>query len=312
MNIDQLKYFLKLAERNHMARTADDLYISEAALSKSIMRLEDEVGAKLFDRTGRNIALNDMGRIFLPYAQTAVKAVSDGISELSQVTGSQKIRMQSTPMVLFPGLFDSILEKFPDISISDSLDADAQLIENLLSGKTALCMTNRLLSHPHITRYPVRQEPLFLVTNAEYPLLSQGFVTADQLKDEKIINTRVKASMHKNIIDLFASCKIKLNMPFLICNLNEILSFVARGLGVSIMPSSIFRDLMNREFLSKTRDNIRTIAIVDGNGSSITVSTALYWCDHHDCKMINDLRILIIKYFRNHRIDEFRNPLLDQ
>lgn len=312
MNIDQLKYFLKLAERNHMAHAADDLYISEAALSKSIMRLEDEVGAKLFDRTGRNIVLNDMGRTFLPYAEKAVKAISDGISELSQVAGSQKIKMQSMPMVLFPGLFDAILERFPDISISDSLDADVQLIENLLSGKTALCMTNRMLSNPHINRHPLRQEPLFLVTNAEHPLLSQGFVTADQLKDEKIINTRVKASMHKNIIDLFASCKIKLNMPFLICNLNEILSFVARGLGVSIMPSSIFRDLINREFLSEIRDTIRTIPIVDSSGVSITVSTALYWCDHQDFNMINDLRALIIKYFNEHRADEFEGSLLTQ
>ena len=84
MELLQLTYFLELAESEHVTKTAEKLMISQPALSLTIRRLEDELGAALFDRNGRNIRLNENGRLFRTYAEDALRLLQEGKSELSQ------------------------------------------------------------------------------------------------------------------------------------------------------------------------------------------------------------------------------------
>lgn len=64
MQIIQLHYFCTVARCNNMSRAADELWISQSALSKSISSLEEELGVKLFERVGRSIRLNQAGRLY--------------------------------------------------------------------------------------------------------------------------------------------------------------------------------------------------------------------------------------------------------
>lgn len=312
MNLDQLKYFLKLAETNHMAHAANELYISEAALSKSIIRLEDEIGTKLFDRTGRNILLNDMGKQFLPYAQSAVSSISNGISCLQETLSSRRIRLQSMSMVIFPGLSDAIFKDFPEVSVITSYDPDPILIENLISGKTDLSLTRSIISSPKIYRHVVSNEGLLLVTNRNHHLASHDTVSIDDFIEERIINTVTKASMHKTILNILSSAKQKSSPSFLLSNLNEILSFVSKGMGVGIMSSYLFHDLINREFISSIRDNICIIPIVYDDGSPIYIPTTLYWCGDYDSPAKKDLRDFIINFFKQNPSSDLESKLLDK
>ena len=69
MNQRQLEYFISLAETNNMTTTADRLFVSQAAISKSLSELEDELGCRLFTRTGKRLAINEQGLLFLPMAK---------------------------------------------------------------------------------------------------------------------------------------------------------------------------------------------------------------------------------------------------
>lgn len=65
MDLLQLKYFQKVAQLKHLTQAANKLYISQPALSQTIARLEKDIGVPLFNRTGRQINLNEYGRVFL-------------------------------------------------------------------------------------------------------------------------------------------------------------------------------------------------------------------------------------------------------
>ena len=69
MDLLQLRYFLKLAEHQHVTKTANILHISQPALSSTIKKLENELGAPLFERNGRNIVLSAYGEIFRTYVE---------------------------------------------------------------------------------------------------------------------------------------------------------------------------------------------------------------------------------------------------
>ena len=76
MNLNQLQYFKILAQEEHYTRAAQMLSITQPSLSHAIAQLEEELGTRLFEKKGRNIVLTRYGKLFLPYVEESLKAVS--------------------------------------------------------------------------------------------------------------------------------------------------------------------------------------------------------------------------------------------
>jgi LysR family transcriptional regulator, transcription activator of glutamate synthase operon len=85
----QLKYFKKIAEAQSMTRVAEEIHISQSALSKTIRTLETELGVKLFDREGKYIKLNENGKIFLKYVNRNLQSLEDAKKELSDYNSNR-------------------------------------------------------------------------------------------------------------------------------------------------------------------------------------------------------------------------------
>ncbi|MBT2673194.1 LysR family transcriptional regulator [Streptomyces sp. ISL-14] len=82
MDWHQINYFQKVASVQHITRAAEQLSISQPALSRSISKLEDELGVQLFDRKGRNIYLNRYGKMFLNRVEQSIKQIEIGKQEI--------------------------------------------------------------------------------------------------------------------------------------------------------------------------------------------------------------------------------------
>lgn len=116
MELHQIECFIELSKFQNVSVTAEQLNISQPAVSKTIALLEHELGCKLFDRVGRRIVLNDSGRAFLGYAQEAVK-------NLSQAREAVKSCDYQPSGIITVGLFsyighladcmDAFIQKFP-------------------------------------------------------------------------------------------------------------------------------------------------------------------------------------------------------
>lgn len=85
MDVQQMRYFLDVAETEHMTRSADRLHVAQPALSRSIARLEKEVGARLFARAGRGIALTEEGRVLQAHLAAALDEIDQARSEIDAI-----------------------------------------------------------------------------------------------------------------------------------------------------------------------------------------------------------------------------------
>ncbi|MGL5094233.1 MAG: LysR family transcriptional regulator, partial [Planctomycetia bacterium] len=83
MELQQLRYFLKVAEVENFTRAADVLAVSQPALSRAVASLEAELGRPLFERQGRRLALTDAGRLFLMRTKQIVSLVDDAKAEIA-------------------------------------------------------------------------------------------------------------------------------------------------------------------------------------------------------------------------------------
>lgn len=124
MEFLQLSYFQKVARSGNLTRTAKTLYISPAALSTTISRLEKELGVPLFDRNGNSIALNDSGRLFLHYVDRILSDADQAVKEL-QHRRSCELRLATTSPNVFSGLLTDFYNECPEaVVVNHTLHVD--------------------------------------------------------------------------------------------------------------------------------------------------------------------------------------------
>ena len=90
MELTQLRYFKKVAKTEHITKAAEELHITQPALSRTISRLEEQVGVRLFDRNNNKIRLNSFGYVFLKRVERAFSELDDGLKEVSDMYSLDK------------------------------------------------------------------------------------------------------------------------------------------------------------------------------------------------------------------------------
>lgn len=110
MSITRLRYFCVVAETENMTRAAEQLHIAQPSLSKHIMRLEEELGTALFDRTPARISLNEFGKLYLPYVKEALSLLDRGEATVKQASGDKTIALRVVST--FVGLPSIMMERY--------------------------------------------------------------------------------------------------------------------------------------------------------------------------------------------------------
>ena len=140
MDLLQLKYFCRLAELQHVTRTAQELNISQPSLSITVRKLEKELGAPLFLREGRNISLSPYGKAFLEYVEPAMMALENGRSAVMDMWNKDDLSL--TIGILDPYSWRDIIHGFtasyPNVSLNVLSIDYAQYIDSLLDGRLDL------------------------------------------------------------------------------------------------------------------------------------------------------------------------------
>lgn len=120
MELLQLRYFLEVAERQHLNKTAQEMLVTPSAISSSLARLEKEIGVKLFDRVGRNIRLNRYGKIFQTYAKQVFTALDNAQAEIREAQNLKgcSISVAVTNPILWNHSLSAFSMEHPEISVS--------------------------------------------------------------------------------------------------------------------------------------------------------------------------------------------------
>ncbi len=152
-HLSQYRIFYEVARCGNISRAAKNLYISQPAISKSVSKLEESLGTKLFTRSSRGVRLTPEGRILYEHIDSAFNEISQGENELRRIKdfhlGQLRIGVSNTlcRYVLLPYL-KGFVEKYPHVTISIDSQPTARTLEMLESGKIELGLVARP-KNPH-------------------------------------------------------------------------------------------------------------------------------------------------------------------
>ena len=120
MELDQLRYFLQVAERGNFTRAAEDMTISQSALSRSIQKLEEELGQPVFERKTRAVTLTEAGVLLQSRAEQILTILADTKAEITDDGQSGRVRIGAIPTIapyFLPDLLRQFSSEFPNAAL---------------------------------------------------------------------------------------------------------------------------------------------------------------------------------------------------
>lgn len=180
MDFRDLAYFETIAETGHLGRAAEKLNRSQPALSKSIQRLEESLGARLFQRDGRRIKLTDVGELLLARGKQLRINIAETEREVRDYANGLvgNIRLgcaASMAEYLLPQLAEELLNRAPKLTLKLSIGQDDVLRESLRAGRLDAIICPLVTNDPELKIYPVLQDEAVVVASADHPIFSTPF-----------------------------------------------------------------------------------------------------------------------------------------
>ncbi|MBQ8281559.1 MAG: LysR family transcriptional regulator [Lachnospiraceae bacterium] len=287
MDLLQLRYFKRVAEFENITRAAESLSVAQPAISKMIKQLENELNGPLFDRIGRNIVLNDRGRLLLNYATDILHNV-DRIYENLQTGVSKKEKIFFSVSVcssLIPQILSKFTSKHPDYQIVISTKNDYSPVD--------LELFQSLHEINEKDSFTILKEDIVLAVPNEHPLATRNTVRLHELSDLPIIGLKQEKSLTKLMEPFFKLADFTPNMSLEIDNPETLRKLVNMGYGASFIPRLTWIDAGS--------ENIRLIPI-----------------EYPSCYRYINLRIKkgyvsdATKCFKDFLIDFFENDIKEQ
>ncbi|MCM3725457.1 LysR family transcriptional regulator [Neobacillus cucumis] len=238
MELLQLQYFQTVARLEHMTRAAEELQIAQPSLSKTIARLEEDLGVSLFDRKNRQLQLNHYGRLFLERVNRVFLELNEGKREIEDELerGQTQITLAvSIPKVL-PDLLSSFLKEFPDIKFQQVLESTSSMKSLLEKAEIDFCISSVEIEGSDIVWEPLMTEQIYLVVPPEHPLAKREKIYLNEVKDEPFISMNTGFGF-RNLTDEFChKAGFVPNIAFEGDEPGVIGDLVRQGLGVAFIP----------------------------------------------------------------------------
>lgn len=189
MELTQLRHFVVVARTENITKAAKELFITQPALSRTILRLEHELGTPLFDRSGGRLTLNNKGKVFLEFVKPALDSLDEGVRAIADESDSREIVIHN---YLSADMFKSIAERcqaeFPNMTFSvknigDNINEDAL---SQSSAEIVMLPTNDFAPYTFPMSY---MERWCVIYNSKYKFHSEfdgKFLSLEQLLQEPI------------------------------------------------------------------------------------------------------------------------------
>ncbi|HXZ11983.1 MAG TPA: LysR family transcriptional regulator [Candidatus Sulfotelmatobacter sp.] len=278
MEIHQLRYFCAVVETGTFSRAAERSHVSQPSLSQQILKLEDELGARLFDRLGRSVRLTEVGRAFLPRARAVLHdleaARSEVVERKASTSGSISIGVIPTIAPYFlPGILAAFSRKFPQVRATVVEEITPLLLEKLRAGTIDVAVVALPLGvrGHEFESFPLLQEDLYAVLPKSHPLARRPSVSLGQLEGEPFLLLRDGHCFRETALGACKRAHLNPQVVFESGQFSSILSMVSAGLGVSVVPEMAVEKRAGCRFvpLADARAG-RTIGAVRLKGKSLT------------------------------------------
>ncbi|WP_455823776.1 LysR substrate-binding domain-containing protein [Pseudomonas graminis] len=266
MELRHLRYFIAVAEELHFGRAAQVLGISQPPLSQQIQALEQEVGARLFERTNRRVELSEAGRLFLQEARLVLAQVDKAadVARRAQLGELGELKIGFTSSAPFnssiPQAIFAFRQAFPAVHLNLQEMSSTEVAESLVDESIQVGLMRPLPLPDSLSVIELMREPLVAVLNAGHPLVqgSERGLHLKQLADEPFVffPRTYGSGLYAQLLNLARDAGFSPHFAQEAGEAMTIIGLVAAGLGVSVLPASyqriridgvVYRTLLDRE-----------------------------------------------------------------
>ncbi len=242
----QLRHFMAVVTEGGFTAAARAELIVQSALSASIRNLERELGAELFDRTGRRVVLTEAGRALVPRARALLAGAEDARHAVAAVAGLATGRVaigtiQTLTCVDLPAELAAFHRAFPGIQVSVRDAPVAELTEALRAGELDLAYlapdARRLPEG--LTAYATWHEELVLITAPGHRLAGAGRTLVKDLAEEPFVDFRAGTGLETAVRRLAAHCGLERRITCDVTQIGLLVDLVRAGIGVAFVPRRI-------------------------------------------------------------------------
>lgn len=245
MELRHLKHFIVVAEELNFTRAAERVHIAQSALSTSVRMLEEDLRAKLFVRSTKQVQLTPAGRAFLEKAREILRAVESGREKVAEIeglrSGSLSIgTVHSLPVFLnLPMLISRYHAENPGIELRLRQGETAGLLEQLRTGKLDLAFLPLLDPPDDIVTGIIACEDLVAIVPLSHPLAGQSDVQLRNLVQYPFVDFELGWGT-RSLTDLaFGQAGLQRQTAFDVTDLETIVDLVEQGLGIALLPETI-------------------------------------------------------------------------
>lgn len=240
VNVDELRWFVAVAESQQVTRAAEELHISQPALSRALARTQRELGVELFDRRGRNLALNRYGEVYLAHARRALGELDAGRRALVEMAGTERglVALGFAPTLstwLVPALVSAFRREHPGAEFQLSQDAVKPLVDALHEGGVDVLITPRP-GDPGLAWRPLGVERLQLAVPPDHRLAARQRVRLEEARDEPFVMLKHAFDFRDLVEALCREAGFEPESGFEAEDIASARALVAAGLGVAVVP----------------------------------------------------------------------------
>jgi DNA-binding transcriptional LysR family regulator len=245
MNLQQIKYFLALADELHFWRTSEKIFITQSALSRHIKSIEGELGLELFERDKRNVKLTKAGEFLRDEYSRILTDFESVTRHAKQIAAGEMgtIRVGHPASIAFsvlPEFLRGLAQKHPGV-VAQMIEVEATDVENaLLTHRIDLAFNRELGRSNELAARLLMTENFALVVPASHSLSQKVRVDLRELEDEKFVLPSLdgKSEHVAQLNAIFREAGFSPQVRFESDFGATLLGLVAKGLGISLMPIS--------------------------------------------------------------------------
>jgi LysR family hydrogen peroxide-inducible transcriptional activator len=260
MEIHQLRYFCAVAKNGTFTRAAMAERVAQPSLSQQIQKLENELGAKLFERLPRSVRLTSFGAAFLPKAQRILRELSDAKAEIVELSGKEdgELSLGAIPTIapyLLPVVLSRLSRLHPSITIKITEDTTQVLVEQLHKGALKMIITALPVEGADLSCVDLFRESFFVVMPEDHPLAARKSIRIEELRSEPFLLMKEGHCFRESTLAVCRKSKVAPNVVFESGQFATILGLVSAGVGISAVPKMAVQPAPGCKFVPLANGN---------------------------------------------------------
>ncbi|MBD2857532.1 hydrogen peroxide-inducible genes activator [Spongiibacter sp. KMU-158] len=251
ISLKQLQYFEAVASLENFRRAADQLGISQPALTTQIAALEEKLGLQLFERSRSGTLLSPAGRELLPHARQVLLKLNTFIEAADMLGETHQItyRLGVPPTVgpyLLPNVLPGLHQRYQKLKLYVREDGPTAIQRDLLMGSYDFAILPLPVSSDDLVVEPLFTEPLKLVVSSENPLAGLPLVPPGKLRAERILTLQEHHHFHHQVKDICSRVGAELLSDYEGTSLDTLRQMVVMGMGSAFLPGLYVHSEMHK------------------------------------------------------------------